>query len=71
MGNMWIIVSSSAGPNIAFYAVTALSTSDVWAVGNIIEHWDGNIWSIVPNPVGYLSGVTALSTNDVWVCGRI
>jgi hypothetical protein len=40
---------------------TAMSTSDVWAVGDyycsngypsrtLIEHWDGTQWSVVPSP---------------------
>ncbi len=70
----WNIVPSPNEPsaNNFLIGVAALSPNDAWAVGNIIEHWDGTTWSIVPNPVGYgyLSGVTALSTNDVWAVGE-
>ncbi len=40
----------------------------------LIEHWDGAIWSIVPNPDlgssrSELIGITAISANDVWAVG--
>ena len=45
--------------NILF-AASAVSTSDVWAVGDqqgsdgtfgtLVEHWDGHTWSVVPTP---------------------
>ncbi len=40
----------------------------------LIEHWDGAIWSIVPNPDlgssrSELIGITAVSANDVWAVG--
>src|SRR6266699_534991 len=80
----WTVVSS---PNPALIdnvlaAVTALSPTDVWAVGfddrgTLTEHWDGAIWSVVPSPsVGkaqiednILSAVTATSAQDVWAAG--
>src|SRR4051794_13492246 len=59
--------------------VAAVSTNDVWAVGNaggdtLTEHWDGTSWSIVPSPhpgasTNELFEVVALSTNDVWAVG--
>jgi len=58
--------------------------ADVWAVGiatssaaqTLTEHWDGNVWSIVPSPNAPLStfdslvAVTALSSRDVWAAGE-
>ncbi|MBF6613981.1 MAG: S-layer homology domain-containing protein, partial [Chloroflexi bacterium] len=56
----------------------------MWAVGNsydgvnepvtLIEHWDGNQWSIVPSPnVGSstndLYGIASVSGNDIWSVG--
>ncbi|MBV9720106.1 MAG: hypothetical protein JOZ77_12365 [Candidatus Eremiobacteraeota bacterium] len=74
-----------------FYAVAAVSPNDVWAVGDeypnptdshlrqLIEHWDGASWSIVPSPnkepkgpyklSNVLSAVTAVSADDVWAGG--
>jgi hypothetical protein len=64
------------------YGVTAVSSSNVWAVGalyqggivtGLVEHWDGSTWSIVPNPANMpqaqLFGVAALSANDIWLVG--
>jgi hypothetical protein len=60
-------------------AVASLSPSDAWIVGNfggggaLIEHWDGSIWSIVPNPasgkLGALVSITAVSATDIWAAG--
>jgi hypothetical protein len=64
--------------------VAAVTTNDVWAVGyyssdgtvnqTLVEHWNGSIWSVVPNPnpgtgENNLNGVAALSANDVWAVG--
>jgi hypothetical protein len=72
--------------------VLALAPNDVWAVGfstpvappqsaatlNLIEHFDGTQWSVVPSPnVGpnsvyqsnRLFGLTANSPNDIWAFG--
>jgi hypothetical protein len=56
-------VPAVAGTDTRFLQdVDALSTSDVWAVGNhpnpadpdelgtLAEHWDGTSWSVVPTP---------------------
>ena len=64
--------------------VAAISTNDVWAVGDylpnvggvrtLVEHWDGMHWGIVPSPnVGsdnnLFLDVVAISSNDVWAVG--
>jgi hypothetical protein len=68
--------------------VDAASANDVWAVGwakdpnssfyirrTLIQHFDGNVWSIVPSPnkpndtFSELYSVSAVSTNDVWAVG--
>jgi hypothetical protein len=79
-GTSWSVVSS---PNLTqggfLNAVTAVSTINVWAVGNtsgnaLVEHWDGTSWSIVSNSViagaDALSAVSADSANDVWAVGN-
>jgi hypothetical protein len=87
-GNVWSVVSSpnvDTGDNY-LTSVSALSTSDVWAVGNyitttfpndsqtLIEHWNGSQWQVVPSPNGerssYLLGVSARAQNDVWAVGN-
>ena len=68
-------------PIALLFGVSALSSDDVWAVGyeqnlrsgyrTLIEHWDGNAWSIVQDGTeqGYLTSVVAIAPNDVWAVG--
>jgi hypothetical protein len=58
------------------HAVTALSASDAWAVGDVAEHWGGTSWTQVaaPIPVGSngpnpLDGVSGDSPSDVRAVG--
>jgi len=67
----------------SFYAVSALSRTDVWAVGShydgvndrpLAEHFDGRSWTTVtvPSPgpgAAYLRGVLGFASNDVWAGG--
>src|SRR5436189_289900 len=60
----WLVISSpneTGADASTLAAVAALSSNDVWAVGNykvfnqyqwdtLIEHWDGTKWSIVSSP---------------------
>jgi hypothetical protein len=65
-------------------AVSAVSTTDAWAVGRkvqfggadwsqVILHWDGMAWSRVlsphPGKRAQLSGVDAISPDDAWAVG--
>ena len=62
-------------------AVAALSSGDVWAVGDgdgasspaYIWHWNGSSWSPVPGPTPgadrALNAVIALAADDVWAGG--
>src|SRR5690349_10837610 len=89
-GSGWSIVRSPNGGVTGNHfstlqAVTAISPSDVWAVGGqagirnqspvtvpLIEHWNGTRWSIVPVPtaaLGVLESVSATSASDVWAVG--
>ncbi|MBK8900665.1 MAG: hypothetical protein IPM53_05765 [Anaerolineaceae bacterium] len=84
----WSIVSS---PNVngrsnLLNAITAVSTQDLWAVGEhrtanvsnvqtLTMHWNGASWTIVPSPNpdpnrNRLAGVAALSASDVWAVGE-
>jgi hypothetical protein len=60
-------------------AVSALSASDAWAVGNssdgsatVAEHWDGHAWTVEATPAGPggLRGVAMVGPNDVWAVGE-
>lgn len=68
--------------SIYLFGVTALSTNDVWAVGDgqdntltLTEHWDGAKWSVItsPNEPGAqwntLYAVSGASPNDIWAVG--
>lgn len=87
-GRQWSIVSSPS-PGAFFdvlTGITAIAPTNAWAVGSfantnnspasktLIEHWNGQKWSVVSSPnVGngqnYLISVTATSANDVWTVG--
>ena len=87
-GPHWSLVASpdqnGDGQN-GLYAVSALSSTDAWAVGftsvrssntfqTLIEHWDGATWSIVPSPspgltYNTLLTVLAIAPDDVWAAG--
>jgi hypothetical protein len=84
-GTSWSVVSSpklSQGGTLS--GVAAISTNDVWAVGNVLdssgavvaelaEHWDGTSWSVVSSPAfnagGSVGRVSADASNDVWAVG--
>ncbi|MDQ2714320.1 MAG: hypothetical protein M3Z08_05380 [Chloroflexota bacterium] len=81
-GASWAIVASpTSGAGGQLSAITALSATDIWAVGyrgtlghTLIEHWNGNVWAVVqgPNPgrgQNFLTGLAAISSNDVWAVG--
>ncbi len=88
-GKAWTIVTSpNNSPNFGnlLFSVTCASDSDCWAVGyagtkskdlTLIEHWDGDAWSISSSPsppvapAGYsiLFGVTCVSSSNCWAVG--
>src|SRR5258708_24544318 len=84
-GTSWRTVKAPRQAGV-LNGVTAVSSSDVWAVGDfnnasgvrqtLTEHWNGKKWSVVPSPnVGTqpneLLGVTAVSANDIWAVGDV
>lgn len=75
-GKAWSIVQN--GTYLGWLrGVTALSASDVWAVGStnyvghgLIEHWDGQRWTrLLLHGAEFLNAVVALSPTDVWAVG--
>jgi hypothetical protein len=82
-GSVWSVVASpNAGSSDILFAVAAISSSDVWAVGGyygspeqtLVEHWNGTAWSIVTSPSpgtgnNSLYGVAEIASNDVWAVG--
>lgn len=80
----WQVVSTPGAVNGgALTGISAISASDIWAVGyysgkggykTLTMHWDGVSWSLKNAPNGstqnnYLYGVKAISANDVWAVG--
>jgi hypothetical protein len=72
------VVSSPTITGSGLSAVSAVSPTDIWAVGSdstgpLIENFNGTSWSQVPSPalsdVADLNGVGALSSKDVWAVG--
>jgi hypothetical protein len=70
---------------VALQDVVALSPSDAWAVGYVVDaefqnrplaiHWDGTSWTRVPVPDtgtggSALEDVTRTTTGELWVVGR-
>ena len=79
-GTRWSIVAApDPAPEVRLLGVTAISATDIWAVGNyasqsdsgsLIEHWDGSSWSVVPNPAkGILFSISAHTATDIWAAG--
>jgi hypothetical protein len=83
----WIVVPSPDNGSNGSYlqSVAALDTNDVWAVGyyiddnlvnqTLVEHWNGQSWTIIPSPNrgadgSQLTGVAAVSPNDIWAVGN-
>jgi hypothetical protein len=85
-GHSWSVARTpdpgSTGNHL--YAVDAVARDNVWAVGQrlgtqapdqpLVEHWDGQRWSVVSTPVStvasvMLEGVT-VSGGQVWVDGE-
>lgn len=77
------LVPLGNGGDSALYAVHGLSSKDIWAVGYkyqgsesfpLVEHWDGEAWSIIPNPPGVeqsqMYGVTEVAPDEVWIVGQ-
>ena len=82
-GSSWSVMKSPNPGSSSDHlnGVAAVSTSDVWAVGNgktssgktLIEHWNGSSWSVVTSPSpgsgGDLRAVAAVSAGNVWAVG--
>ena len=71
------VVTSPTVSGAGLEAVSAVSPTDIWAVGSqssdpLIENFNGTTWSVVSSPTvkgGSLGGVSAASSNAVWAVG--
>lgn len=85
-GHSWSIVSSPfvASKTNYLFGVDAVSAKNIWAVGysvdsffasqTLIEHWDGQSWSIVSSPNGTgsssnLRAIAVVSGKNIWAVG--
>ena len=82
--NWYLLQPVPNNPFSVLFAVSASSTSDVWAVGTyysagflpLAYHWNGVNWSPVfpPNPSptdNELFGISAFSSTDIWSVGEV
>src|SRR6202044_2592383 len=77
-GTSWSIQTTPATAG-SLNAVTAISPTDVWAVGgtgstDLVENFNGTTWSVVqvPSPGSSnpsLSGISAVSSTDIFAVG--
>jgi hypothetical protein len=82
-GSTWAVADSPSPGTLSneLKAITAISPSDIWAVGDsaggtLTEHWNGSAWGYYPSPNGapaddVLNGVAASAPNDVWTVGTM
>jgi hypothetical protein len=72
-GASWSIVSSvnaSATGYSQLNRVDATSASNVWAIGSLVERYDGSRWVAMTAPAGVaLRGLDVVSSTEVWVAG--
>jgi hypothetical protein len=69
-GSNWSVFSSPTVQG-GLSDVTAISTSDIWAVGGpLAEHWDGTRWTVDSTfPGSDAIAISADASNDVWAVG--
>jgi hypothetical protein len=72
-GGVWSIVPSvnaSATGYSQLNRVDATSISNVWAIGSLVERYDGSNWAAMSSPAGVaLRGLDVVSPSEVWVAG--
>jgi hypothetical protein len=66
----WDVIPSPNGTGLSTLAsITCPSANDCWAVGTVIEQWNGEYWALTGYPVSPLSSVTCVSSTDCWAVG--
>jgi hypothetical protein len=75
-GRWTVALSTQTAKKSILYGVSAISSTDMWAVGGIYgvgglaEHWNGTRWARVAAPrAQQLGAVAAISPTDVWATG--
>ena len=67
----WRQVTAPTSQGLA--GVAAISTNDVWTVGDDIYHWDGTGWQAVPHPSQtptFFTSISAWAADDIWTVGN-
>jgi hypothetical protein len=74
-GTSWSIVPSlnaSATGYSQLNRVDATSASNVWAIGSLVERYDGSKWAAMTAPAGVAPrGLDVVSPTEVWVAGYV
>jgi hypothetical protein len=81
-GTSWSVVPPATDTNgleDGLSAISAISASNIWAVGShfdasiggtdgLVEHWNGSTWTIIPSstPPYPLDSVVTISSTNVW-----
>lgn len=76
-GTAWAVSPVGRIRNAVMDAVVAVSSTDVWAVGGMVDsvamHWDGVNWSKFATPYpgqeSHLYDVVAITADDIWGVG--
>jgi hypothetical protein len=88
-GKTWRAVdapSPRSEEGVSLNGIAAIAANDVWAVGDVydgdaypfsrtlIEHWNGEQWSMVPSPnpgrsYNTLNGIVAIAPDNLWAVG--
>lgn len=80
VNGVWSVVNAPV-LNGSLWGVAAVSPTSVWAVGfdvdtnnELIEHWNGSSWSVIPPPARTTSGallhsVAVVSADNIWAVG--
>jgi hypothetical protein len=72
-----VVPSPNPNFNNGLQAVSASSTSDIWAVGDSAIHYDGTKWTAFPIPLpdgdsfNNLAGVVDISPTEAWAAGNV
>ena len=72
-GTSWSIVPSVNASSTGYSQlnrVDATSTSNVWAIGSLVERYIGTNWVAMSSPTGVaLRGLDVVSPTEVWIAG--
>ena len=72
-GTSWSIVPSVNASSTGYSQlnrVDATSTTNVWAIGSLVERYNGTNWVAMSSPAGVaLRGLDVVSPTEVWVAG--